>query len=78
MISFDTDGIEHWQALRSELCRIPKKKNPNGLQQIMSKDDMKSLGIESPNMADSVMMCLFKPVKKQSFEPLEYPEMSIV
>jgi phage terminase large subunit len=78
MVSFDSDGIEHWQALRSELCRIPKKKNPNGLQQIMSKDEMKSLGIESPNMGDSVMMCLFKPVKKQAFEPLDYPEMSIV
>lgn len=78
MISFDSDGIEHWAAFKSELCRIPKKKNPGGLQQIMSKDEMKTLGIESPNMADSVMMSLFKPVIEEEFAPIEYPDMSIV
>lgn len=77
MISFDSDGVEHWAALKSELCRIPKKKNPSGLQQIMSKDEMKSLGIESPNMADSVMMSLFKPVVKKAKKPIKYPKASI-
>jgi phage terminase large subunit len=70
MISFDTDGIPHWEVLKSELCRIPKKKNPNGLQQIMSKDEMKTLDIDSPNMADSVMMSLFKPTVAVELPPL--------
>ena len=41
MISFDSDGIESIPALRSELCRIPRKNNGNGLQQIMNKQEMK-------------------------------------
>ena len=78
MISFDSDGIEDMQGLRSEMCRIPRKANANGLDQIMNKQEMARLGIESPNMSDSVMMCLFTPIKQQAFEPLDYPEMSIV
>jgi len=78
MISFDSDGIENHEGLRSEICRIPRKPNPNGLDQIMNKQDMKSNGIESPNMADPVMMSLFVPVIEDTFEPLNYPEMSIV
>jgi len=46
------------QALRSEVCRIPRKENGNGLIQIMSKIDMAKLKIKSPNMADSLMMSL--------------------
>lgn len=43
--------------LRSEVCRIPKKKNPNGMLQIMTKDEMLRIHkIKSPNMADSLMM----------------------
>ena len=61
MISFDSDGIESMADLKSQLCRIPKKPHAGGFIQIMSKQDMKRLGIESPNEADSVMMCLFKP-----------------
>lgn len=57
MISFSSD-IECLQALRSEVCRIPLKPNGSGRRQIMSKDDMRKLGIQSPNMADSVMMSL--------------------
>lgn len=42
---------------RSELCRIPRKDNPSGLIQIMSKQEMKDkLHIASPNIADSAMM----------------------
>jgi len=58
MISIASDGVANMPILRAEVCRVPKKRNPNGLQQIMSKDDMKKLGIESPNMSDSMMMCL--------------------
>jgi len=61
-------GIENISALRSELCRIPKKPNGAGKIQLMSKPDMKKLKIKSPNMADSVMMAMFyqpQPMKKQ-------------
>lgn len=61
MISLDSDGIIDMLALRSQLCRIPRKKGSNGLQQIMSKADMKREGIDSPNEADSVMMCIYMP-----------------
>ena len=62
MISFDSEGVESMEALRSQLCRIPEKPNSRGLQQIMSKQEMKKLlGIESPNEGDSVMMTLFMP-----------------
>lgn len=60
-ISLDTDGIKNIQGLRSELCRIPEKKVTSGLFQIASKEDMKKMGIASPNMADSVMMSMWYP-----------------
>jgi len=61
MISIDSDGVESMESLRSEVCRIPKKPNNTGLIQIMSKQEMKQLGIESPNMADCIMMNLYQP-----------------
>lgn len=61
LISFSSD-IAAIDLLRAEICRVPLKPNSSGLIQIMSKDDMKRLGIDSPNMADSVMMCLDIPV----------------
>ncbi len=79
MISFDSEGIENLTGLRSEMCRIPKKENPNGLIQIMNKQDMKALDIDSPNETDSVMMTLFKPpIEAAPLQPLDYPKMSIV
>ena len=63
MISFSSD-IKDMQRLRSEVCRIPRRRNGNGKFQIMSKDDMKRLlQIDSPNMADAVMMSLAIPDK---------------
>jgi len=57
MISLSSE-IQQIDLLRSEVCRIPLKPNGNGMIQIMSKEDMKRLDIESPNMADSLMMSL--------------------
>lgn len=62
MISIDSDGVDNIDALRTQICQIPKKKNNTGLIQIMSKQDMKKLDIESPNDADSIMMGLFCPM----------------
>jgi len=58
MISFSSD-IQALQALRSELCRIPRKRTGNGIFQVMSKDEMKQrLKMKSPNLSDAVMMSM--------------------
>ena len=75
MISFDSDGIENIVKLRAELCRIPRKPNGRGLKQVMSKDDMKKLEIDSPNMGDSVMMTCFIPPMKKEKKPINVPNL---
>ncbi len=55
-------SIEDIPGLRSEVCRVPAKDNGNGLIQIASKIEMKKMGIESPNRADSLMMLMIKPL----------------
>jgi phage terminase large subunit len=61
MISIDSEGVDNLAKLRSEVCRIPGKDNPNGLIQIMSKAEMARLKISSPNMADALMMTMITP-----------------
>jgi len=61
LISF-CSTIAELPALRAELCRIPRKYNNSGRIQLMSKPEMKKDGIDSPNMADAVMM-LMRPVE---------------
>lgn len=61
LISFSSD-IKELSGLRAELCRIPRKYNGSGRIQLLSKPEMKKLEIDSPNMADAVMM-LMRPVK---------------
>lgn len=78
MISIDSDGVEEMERLRSELCRIPKKDNNNGMYQILSKTDMKKLGISSPNMADAIMMATWGPSLDEEWGELDYPERCIV
>jgi len=73
MISLNSEGIDDMVSLRSELCRIPRKPNSQGLQQIMSKEDMKKLKITSPNKADSVMMTMFTPpIEEDDDEDINY------
>jgi phage terminase large subunit len=59
LISFASD-IEDLPLLRAEVCGIPKKDNGAGKIQIVAKQDMKKnpYNLESPNMADCVMMSL--------------------
>ncbi|MEE8233704.1 MAG: PBSX family phage terminase large subunit [Gammaproteobacteria bacterium] len=65
MISVSS-SIQCMAQFRSEICRIPKKNNPNGLIQIMTKEEMKRLHrIESPNLADSAMMGEEHPTFKE-------------
>ena len=78
MISIDSDGVEDMVRLRSEVTRIPIKENNTGLQQIMSKKEMKTNKIDSPNEADSVMMSLFKPIVKRVWKDINYSNVGIV
>lgn len=78
MISLDSAGIENMDALRSECCRIPSIPNGNGLIQIMNKKEMKTNGIASPNMADSLMMCMFVPPIKKVRKELKYNNNPII
>ncbi len=78
MLSLYTDGIDNVAGLRSELCRIPQIDNSSGLIQIMNKKEMKAKDIESPNQADSIMMCLFKPQPVIVLAPMPDPQVSIV
>jgi phage terminase large subunit len=58
-----SSSIGSLDALRSEVCRIPQKRNNNGKIQIMSKIDMakKPYQLPSPNMGDALMMSMFSP-----------------
>lgn len=78
LISFSSD-IKELKALRSELCRIPRKYVASGRIQLMSKPEMKKMDIDSPNMADAVMM-LMRPVevKRQRSKKLSYKNKGIV
>lgn len=62
MISFSSD-IQDMNAFKSQLCRIPRKKNPNGMLQIVSKVDMVKApyNLPSPGGADSVMIGQVEP-----------------
>jgi len=79
MISFCSD-IKHLKSLRSELCKIKRKRNIGTyLTQIESKQDMIKDGRKSPNMADSLMMSFAttaKRNKKQRKSP--QPKYSVI
>lgn len=76
LISFSSK-IESIDLLRSEICSVPLKHNGAGLIQIMNKQEMASMGIDSPNMADSVMMSLEQPKMRRQRRP-ELPQVSII
>ncbi len=73
MLSIHSD-IEEIENLRSELGRIPRKYNPSGMIQIMTKDEMKKLPkpIASPNLGDSAKMSLVAPEIIQESAPLVF------
>ncbi len=61
MLSFSSK-IPALVRLRSELCRMPVKPNLNGMFELYTKDVMKTrFKLESPNLADSVMMLMRTP-----------------
>ena len=61
LLSFDS-SIQCLNKLRSELCRMPIKPNSNGLFELYTKQVMKDkFKLNSPNLADSVMMLMKTP-----------------
>lgn len=72
MISIDSDGVENMNSLRSQMCRIPRKPNNHGLEQIMSKEEMKKNKISSPNEADAIMMSLYAPSVVAQFQEIDF------
>lgn len=77
LISFSSD-IAELQALRSELCRIPRKHNGSGRIQLLSKPDMKKMGISSPNMADAVMMSMRCLEQKRERREIKFKSKGII
>lgn len=71
MISLSSD-IKDIDQLRAEVCRVPKRPNPNGLIQIRSKPEMLKMGIPSPNMADALMMTMHAPNVVESSETIGF------
>ncbi len=72
MISISSD-IEDIELLRSEVCRIPRKPNNNGLIQIYPKPEMKTkFKIASPNLFDALTMAFDDEEKINIVTDLEF------
>lgn len=69
LISFSS-SIKDIDKLKTEVCRIPLK--PGGRIQILSKPEMKKLEIDSPNMADVVMMMQREIEVVQTYKEIVY------
>jgi phage terminase large subunit len=71
LISFSSE-IKQLPALRTEICTIPRKYVGSGRIQILSKPDMLRMDIDSPNMADVVMMLMRQVELKKKAKKKEY------
>jgi len=64
--------VRDLRLLRSEVCRIPRKYSSLGKIQILDKDQMRKLKIQSPNLADSLMMSMVKPKEVSKFYNMQF------
>lgn len=71
MISISSDCTD-LKTLRAELCRIPRRYNSQGTIQIMTKQEMKRLKVQSPNLGDSAMMALLEPDLYAEDDPIVF------
>ena len=62
MISICSDGC-NVNAVRAEVCTVPRKRNANGMFQLVAKSDMKKepYRLPSPAMFDCMMMAMLIP-----------------
>jgi phage terminase large subunit len=69
-----SSSIKDLSQLKSELCRVKRKRGVNSLIQLESKSEMTGA---SPNMADALVMCFAnKPIRKH-WGKLEYQRVSV-
>ena len=76
LISLSKD-IPELNSLRSELCRIQRKRGQNSFIQIESKEDMKARGMPSPNRADSLIYAFANTPPRESWKPSRQPQLAI-
>lgn len=77
IISFSSE-IDCLSALRTELCRVPRKYVASGKIQILSKPEMLKLGIKSPNLADALMMASESVDLEEDWEEINYSNAGII
>ena len=78
LISISSE-IKNLTKLRSEICRIPLVHNGSGRIQIMSKPEMKTKHkIQSPNMADSIMMAFANLPTSKRKGPSPQPVIKVI
>jgi len=63
LISLDST-LEELPRLKSELCKVRRKRGQTAYIQIESKQDMKKRGVQSPNIADALVMAFFTDAKQ--------------
>lgn len=68
LISFSSE-CESLAGLRSELCRLPIKPNPNGFELYTKAEMRKKFKVRSPNLADCVMMTENESYRMNTAEP---------
>jgi len=61
-----------------DLLRIRYKKNPSGLTMIESKDDMRARGVESPDVADALMLTFGNPEEMKPAEKFYAPDPKLI
>lgn len=77
MISISSE-IQDIHQLTAELSRPLRKHTPNGMVLVESKKDMKSRGVDSPNLADALVQAFSVNEVNEEWAPLDYPRMSIL
>lgn len=74
LISIDSDGC-NIELVRSEVCSMPRKKNPNGVFQLVAKSDMKKApyNLPSPGLFDTMMMSmLISDIMSQDIDEITF------
>lgn len=69
LVSFNSDGIEHIDLLRAELCGVPRKPNSNGKFQLVPKKDRDD---DSPNMGDCCAMSMISGYIDIEHQEIDY------
>ncbi len=69
-----SSSLNDLSQLKSELCRVKRKRGVNSLIQLESKADMSG---GSPNMADALVMCFANHPPKKAWGKLNYQKVNV-